>query len=1117
MTLPAELAELIERLRRQGFNIGALEHSRIHHLIGQVGAAEAAELADLLEAVLCKDPLQCALFRREWRRLVDSAELDDDNGASGLLALHLDDATESEGSSASDLSKHPQGADAVDRPLLQGLERWLPLLPAHIVAIALLAAASLLDQTPEPAPDPTTTIENATPVDPTGSPVSDPPPSSNTQDGACPTPTSTEPAPRVWAWVPEPTPNPAWLLPSGLLLLGLLFMAVRRFWRGPPSWQLAPAARPGDERAPRRAAPLPSPRGDLLLGASARRALIWSIGRYLAETPDRALDQARTVAATAAAAGTPQLIHQRQTFPREVWLWLDQDSAGSGLQPRLHLELERALDQANLPVRTAHFHGLPDRLVWRDNGAPFGPDQQDGAAAQALVAVLTEGAGLIDAWHKPGHRPRVDRLLALLRPWPRLCLVDLGDGRLTRLAADWRIPVRSADGLADWLARLAGRHQVPVPPPDPSQIDLWAGAWLLYGGDDVDAVEAESLRRAMGLLPHPRHGAVLAERVARAAGDPNLARHLIARLADGQPRDDQGRIDGDGWLHRALDYWQRRLAEAGDALPADTGDAARDRLRIDQALLLLRRDPSAAADRLAEIGGRRNRRLIRAALAGLGPVDAEDGPVPGWSALPPKVRYRLGSLGLGAGGAGSISLRRPLLVQLALPLLAGLAVGTIGWSLYRIALPNPGGPFAADLFQAQVLDVAGTGLRWRGSPWLLTPLPRIGPLDRAYRWRWQPVANPQPLDAGAELLLGGTRAFPIRGCVANWPARALAIIDAPAGDPDARRLALRLLDNGSADRVLIADDWQARVDDLTQGVQVPGEQLLLFGSATFDVDALKGLTDHLAQMSGPLGELERTLSFHGARSVEKAWPQAEPRVIAGSPRVIGHPEMTSEDGIDWIQVCGGTFLMGSPGEEEQHLESRADRREGSAQSLANEQPQHPVVLGDFRITRRERTEPGGKDALPIVQQDWQQAEQTCKALDAKLPTEAQWEYAARAGRAERWSFGDQTRGLDDYATTGGEPRPSGKTRPNGLCLVDMHGNVAEWVADCWDATAYAGRAPLAIEPNNDPPDCDLRVVRGGSFRDTAEQLSSASRMHAPSDTKSDAIGLRCVRAGTNMP
>jgi len=132
----------------------------------------------------------------------------------------------------------------------------------------------------------------------------------------------------------------------------------------------------------------------------------------------------------------------------------------------------------------------------------------------------------------------------------------------------------------------------------------------------------------------------------------------------------------------------------------------------------------------------------------------------------------------------------------------------------------------------------------------------------------------------------------------------------------------------------------------------------------------------------------------------------------------------------------------------------------------------------------------------------------------RLPSEAEWEYAARAGTTTRYSFGDDLDDLDAHAwstrnAAGNDPAVGAK-KPNAWQLFDMHGYLWEWCADAWHDN-YDG-APKDGRPWMLGGDAGKRVLRGGSWKDPAERLTSTYRRAAPRELKDDAIGLRCVLA-----
>ena len=132
-----------------------------------------------------------------------------------------------------------------------------------------------------------------------------------------------------------------------------------------------------------------------------------------------------------------------------------------------------------------------------------------------------------------------------------------------------------------------------------------------------------------------------------------------------------------------------------------------------------------------------------------------------------------------------------------------------------------------------------------------------------------------------------------------------------------------------------------------------------------------------------------------------------------------------------------------------------------------------------------------------------------------MPSEAEWEYAARAGSTTRYSWGQdigRNRANCDGCGSrwdGDETAPAGSFAPNGWGLHDMHGNVWEWVEDCWHQNYV--RAPRDGSAWTSGGDCGGRVLRGGSWFDPPASLRSATRAGVAGNRVADAIGFRVSR------
>jgi formylglycine-generating enzyme required for sulfatase activity len=135
----------------------------------------------------------------------------------------------------------------------------------------------------------------------------------------------------------------------------------------------------------------------------------------------------------------------------------------------------------------------------------------------------------------------------------------------------------------------------------------------------------------------------------------------------------------------------------------------------------------------------------------------------------------------------------------------------------------------------------------------------------------------------------------------------------------------------------------------------------------------------------------------------------------------------------------------------------------------------------------------------------------------RLPTEAEWEYACRAGKPFSYCFGNDEIGLPKYAWFGQDltkTRIVGQGLPNAWGLYDMHGNVWEWCSDWYSESYYDEMAKLPTlnkDPTGPSQEGPLRVLRGGSFESVAANLRSANREGRPPARRNRLVGLRLAR------
>ena len=233
-----------------------------------------------------------------------------------------------------------------------------------------------------------------------------------------------------------------------------------------------------------------------------------------------------------------------------------------------------------------------------------------------------------------------------------------------------------------------------------------------------------------------------------------------------------------------------------------------------------------------------------------------------------------------------------------------------------------------------------------------------------------------------------------------------------------------------------------------------------------------------------------------------------------------------------VTVPAGAFTIGSPANE--LLRGLETQRRVTIPAFALSQYEVTFAQWDACVAGGgcrgpAATDEGwGRDNRPAINVTWDMAKSYAEWLSTKtgkayrLPSEAEWEYAARAGTTTPFSFGE-TISADQAnyngSTSYGQGRtgsnrqrtqPVGEFPANGFGLHEMHGNVAEWTEDCWQ-DGYADDAPV----NGGPyitPECGEHATRGGSWESPPEEVRSAARAGTRRDQQSPSLGFRVARA-----
>jgi len=282
------------------------------------------------------------------------------------------------------------------------------------------------------------------------------------------------------------------------------------------------------------------------------------------------------------------------------------------------------------------------------------------------------------------------------------------------------------------------------------------------------------------------------------------------------------------------------------------------------------------------------------------------------------------------------------------------------------------------------------------------------------------------------------------------------------------------------------------------------------------------------------------LSLHACKKAppaqEKTQPEpAKPAVpAAAAPKAepqVSLPRFEGRDGAEMVEIPAGEFRMGSDdGESDEQPIHRAklagfrlDAKPvtnaqfakfmndiGGAREVDGHLLVWTFIRGIHRTGNRWEAQQGCGD-FPAVGVTWYGASSYAKHYRKRLPTEAEWEYACRAGNAGKWCFGDDAKSLGDHAwydgNAGADMHAAGGKSPNAWGLYDMHGNVWEWCSDWYDEEYYA-ESP-AKNPKG-PSARKFRVLRGGSRLNSAARCRCANRGATDPGDKDGVIGFRCA-------
>jgi formylglycine-generating enzyme required for sulfatase activity len=328
----------------------------------------------------------------------------------------------------------------------------------------------------------------------------------------------------------------------------------------------------------------------------------------------------------------------------------------------------------------------------------------------------------------------------------------------------------------------------------------------------------------------------------------------------------------------------------------------------------------------------------------------------------------------------------------------------------------------------------------------------------------------------------------------------------------------RVFDAGSLgglfQMILLQDPPPAshRNADLGKAVdRVLSRALAKKSSARYDscTEFVNELETSLQEMPRPGAQVEHVFGGPARKSQPVGKLKHAPFTVGGLHQA-GEITVNPIDGQKYIWIPPGVYRMGCSPEDTECYEDEGPSHQVTI-TKGFWMGQTPVTVGAYRRYARALGKPmpnvtAADDSLPVVLVNWDDAAAFCEWAGVRLPTEAEWEYAARAGTTAA-RYGD----LDNVAwyskNSEGSTRPVGQKAPNAFGLFDMLGNVWEWTADWYGEKYYQ---PDEAEDPHGPPEGTMRVLRGGSWNGTPRYVRVSFRNWLEPEDRSSGVGFRCV-------
>ena len=1137
------LDTLLQLLRAKGISVGAAEYRRLQQILQSQHQLSSRDFRDLLSTVLAKNDEQrkqiTDTFEYFTRESVDYDPVSGAASASDKKQRPADTNNE-----AAEVSKPPKQKDYM--PWIAGA--------LGVITLALLVAYFHDIQEAE-APKQAVPVKEKTNVIPQAVP-------------AAKLKAVNEEKPLITdlpVWSIEDvtlTARPVMqeFIPPFLLFLGST---------GGFLWLLSKALRRTRQRKPeaityRRALGYHTP--DIkhahykLFNAQDRQTLSWGVGHYFDDQQQQRIDVEQSVAASANE-GFPVIAFEQSRHEREVWLWQDRLNP-SPLQLRMIQEIKQALTQANIHVKHGFFNGVPYQITDSQQRPEY---QVVGALPEPvpLVLLCLDANNVNTAFSQSKHS--TEQVFQHLRQWSTLAVVDCNPAvaSLKSTLNDYQLPYLLPSQVADWFSRQGSgemRRKVCVL----SDVYRWACACAL-AQRIITEDEAYALHAALNLNCAWQYSHLRKYGRACESGL-DFSNTQVERINDLDEDDRQLAIRF--WLTRFKAIDQMYLD--GTEYPNWQDSYVRyQAVKIPIALLgLWNESPTQAINTLDDYFQHHRgdlQRPIKKHLAhysceGMtGVCKNDDGTsdyiqLPfNWESLAASEKQQLLAMGF-AGHSKQLSLQMDKVSGL---LMGGLA-GLVCYALYQSTVVlmdkpvqlqtrlNSAAPLQTVEYNEEGRIFLGTAKHHLDdvSALIKAKYPDNDSLDnKLIEVNWLRAVTPaqETIRSGgttgetAQLWRLGTRRYPPKrqpNALGQDIVASHAFIQAMPDNATAQTLAIQLLDSGSADQVWIASkltpfqkrfsNWVRLSDDADAKQQM---QRITIGKSITDRQAdLSGMPNTLVY-EGELATLLANLSNKKYDQQTKDQMEKLGFEVKGSP-VLQNPLPMDEpimlgNGIKLMPIPAGSFEMGSNNGED------------------DEKPVHTVTIsqpfwvGESEVTfdqyQAYTTATGkivpedqgwGKASRPVINVSWQEAveytqwltKNNSKGMSCRLPSEAEWEYAARAGSTTKFYWGDEeSREYVNYSGVGGrdqwdrETAPVKQFQPNKFGLYDMSGNVYEWVQDNWhDDYTGAPEGDSVWEARSST----YYVLRGGSWADPSYFVRSADR--GSFDFGFSGVGFRVV-------